>query len=327
MNYLTDCTIPDFILRAAGSREMLRLKKVGMDCGCEYTAFPLFAGKAPYSRWDHSLAVSIIVWNFTFDRAEALSGLFHDIATPCFSHVIDFFNNDHLSQESTEKGTREIIASSREISALLEELGITVDEVCDYHMYPIADNDSPRLSSDRLEYTMTNAMRYLGVSADEINRHYRDLTVSINEEGMQELCFTDPLLARDFAFWGLETGRIYSADADRYVMETLALILRKAVNRGIISPDDFYGTEDVLIEKLISDEETGKMWDDFRKLSVVETNCSERPSQEWIKVFTKKRYIDPYVKGMGRVSSLFADFSSLTGQFVNESQDYWLWGH
>ena len=35
---------------------------------------------------------------------------------------------------------------------LLSRDNIKVEEVCDYHKYPIADNDTPMLSSDRLEY-------------------------------------------------------------------------------------------------------------------------------------------------------------------------------
>ena len=42
--------------------------------------------------------------------------------------------------------------------ALLNRDGIKVEEVADYHIYPIADNDTPCLSSDRLEYTLSNGL-------------------------------------------------------------------------------------------------------------------------------------------------------------------------
>ena len=47
---------------------------------------------------------------------------------------------------------------------LLKELSknypdnIKIEEVEDYHLYPIADNDTPKLSSDRLEYSLSNAL-------------------------------------------------------------------------------------------------------------------------------------------------------------------------
>lgn len=52
-----------------------------------------------------------------------------------------------------------MIKNSKEIMALLKIDNIKLEEVNDYHIYPIADNDSPKLSSDRLEYTFQNGMK------------------------------------------------------------------------------------------------------------------------------------------------------------------------
>ena len=56
--------IPEFLRRLAETPPMARLRQVGMNCGCEYTSFPHFAGWAPYSRFDHSVGVGLIVWHF-----------------------------------------------------------------------------------------------------------------------------------------------------------------------------------------------------------------------------------------------------------------------
>ncbi len=63
-----------------------------------------------------------------------------------------------MNQESTEDLTTLIISNSNEIMKLLRRDNINIDDVCDYHIYPIADNDTPRLSSDRLEYSLSNAL-------------------------------------------------------------------------------------------------------------------------------------------------------------------------
>ena len=47
-----------------------------------------------YSSLDHSIAVALIIWHFTKDKKQTLSGLFHDIATPVFKHSIDFMNKE-----------------------------------------------------------------------------------------------------------------------------------------------------------------------------------------------------------------------------------------
>ena len=49
------------------------------------------------------------------------------------------------------------IADSKEIMNLLKRDNIKLEEINDYHKYPIADNDTPQLSSDRLEYSLSNA--------------------------------------------------------------------------------------------------------------------------------------------------------------------------
>ena len=68
-------------------------------------------------------------------------------------------NKDYEKQESTEELTTKIISESKEIMTLLNRDGIKVEEVADYHIYPIADNDTPCLSSDRLEYTLSNGFK------------------------------------------------------------------------------------------------------------------------------------------------------------------------
>ncbi len=105
---------------------------------------------------EHSIAVSLIIWNSTKDRKQTLADLFHDIATPVFKHCIDFMNKDYEKQESTEERTTKIIRESKEIMALLKRDNIRLEEINDYHIYPIADNDTPKLSADRLEYTLSN---------------------------------------------------------------------------------------------------------------------------------------------------------------------------
>ena len=80
------------------------------------------------------------------------------IATPAFKHCVDFLNGDYMTQESTEDLTTELIKQSKEIMALLKRDNIDITEVDNYHLYPIADNDTPKLSADRLEYSLSNAL-------------------------------------------------------------------------------------------------------------------------------------------------------------------------
>ena len=242
--------LPAKLLAFAETAPMQRLRQVGMHCGCEYTACPLYKGKPAYSRYLHSLGAAAIVWRFTKDEAQSLSALFHDIATPVFAHVVDFLNGDHLAQESTEAPTHDILTNDAKLQAGLRALGLKTQDVDDYHRYPIADNDSPRLSSDRLEYTLGNAYRVFGASLDEISAVYENLTVLESEHGLPELSFRDLAAAQVFSKWSLQQSHWFVSDDDRFFMQALSDLLRLALQEGVLSRDDLWRTEPEVIAKL-----------------------------------------------------------------------------
>ena len=313
--------IPDFLKAASQTPEMLRLKDVGMHCGLEYASFPVYQKLKAYSRYEHSLGVALIVWNFTRNKAQSLAGLFHDIATPCFAHVIDFLHGDYENQESTEEKTTAIIDHSKEIQQILKELKITTAEVADYHLYPIADNDSPKLSADRLEYTLGNFYNYQNISLDEIQKMYDDLEVMKNEDDQDELGFKHEDIAFKFVKYMLKNSYMYSADPDRYAMETLAELLKDAINDKVIREEDLYLIEPELIKKLTSDPRYRERWSNYRKLSKVVR--SDKEVEGGLKINAKHRYIDP-LTSKGRVSLINQELKEEIAKYSNLSFDYWL---
>lgn len=301
---------------------MQRLKDVGMHCGCEYTSFPMFVGLDNYSRYKHSVGCALIVWHFTQDRRQTIAALLHDIATPTFAHVVDFLNGDHLKQESTENGTVNIIASSPEIMTRLKEWNIELEEVADYHVYPIADNDSPKLSADRLEYTLSNLVNYRITPTEKIKEWYDHLMVGKNEEGEDELMFDDFQIAEAFCLSALETSKIYVADEDRFAMQTLSELLCKHITRGVLSKNDLYRTESEVIALLQQDEEARQDWERFRALRHI-----HRGNRAGAKtVLSKRRYINPYLNGKGRMVHLSDMFAQALEPFLSQRLDEPLWG-
>jgi len=309
--------IPPVIRAGCEAPEMERLRRVGMNCGCEYTSFPLFRKlKTHYSRFDHSLGAALLVWRFTGDPAQSLAALFHDIATPCFAHVVDFMRGDYMVQESTEEKTREIIVGSEAIRRLLREQGLSPDDVADYHLYPVADNDPPRLSADRLEYTLGNLLNFGRRGRDRLRFLLDDLTPGTAEDGNAELVFRTPACALDCGRGALEMGRIYVSDEDRFAMQTLAELLRNAVCDGVITMDDLWMDEPFVIRKLQEAPVYAERWEHFRAFRTI---VRGRPGG--IVVHAKKRYIDPLVLGEGRLSAVSAPFVSDVRAFLDESQE------
>lgn len=325
---LYTASLPPALLAMAGTPAMQRLARVGMHCGCEYAAFPIYRTAQPYSRYTHSLGTAAIVWHFTHDLAQTTAGLLHDIATPAFAHAVDFLHGDHLRQESTEERTRAMIAESEALLALLAHCGLTVEDVADYHRYTIADNDPPRLSADRLEYTLGNARLVFSEREDLLRGIYEDLFIGQNEEGEAELCFAHPACADRFTQLSLRQSRWFVSDDDRFGMQYLADLLRDAQRCGVLSEDDLYTDEETVIARLCSVPALASRFASYRRVTGTESG-EQRPDGIYaIKTAAKKRSIDPLVQtacGLRRFSSVSVEYASRLAAFRADDFDRWVW--
>ena len=324
--------VPDLLQELFETPPFRRLSDVGMHCGCDYSSFPLFrfrpmAEQAErYTRDLHSLGAALIVQHFTGDLRQSTAGLLHDIATPVFAHVIDFLKGDHVRQEATEEATGEMIETSPDIMAVLQKYGIQTEEVSDYHLYPIADNPSPGLSADRLEYTLGNFYCRGRKSLEEIRLLYENLFCVRNEKGEPELAFASEKAAEEFALGALENSRMYTADEDRYCMQYLADLLKKSLEWGILKPEDLYSTEKRVIGLLQTDERSRRLWEEYRKFSRICTT-RQRPEDCYsVRVPSKLRWIDPLFRKNGGVVRISETSSAVRTEIEKlRSMDFDLW--
>ncbi len=285
---------PEWMNDYIEAKEMLKQQYISVICGKIYSNMFNYND---YSSLDHSIGVALIVWNFTHDKKQTLSGLFHDIATPAFNHCVDFLNGDYMNQESTEELTKVIIENSNEIMSLLKKDNISVDEVCDYHMYPIADNDTPMLSADRLEYSLSNALIVFGDSnLDEIREIYNDIEIQNNESGEIELGFRTKKIARKFVKLTSKLSVCYRDDETRFFMQVIADILKKVSCDGLITKRDLYELSDSEVINIIK---KSKYNDVFNKLISVKkiSKSLDKPNCYYVKHGAKIRYIDPLFDG------------------------------
>jgi len=315
--------IPEFLYEFMQTKEMKRIKNVGMNCGVDYTSFPLFKNIQYYSRYDHSVGVALIIWHFTKDIKQTIAGLFHDISTPVFAHTIDFMNGDYQQQESTEEGTQKIIEESLEIQKLLKKYHLKTEDVCDYHLYPIADNDTPQLSADRLEYTLGNIYNFHFGKLIDIKRFYDDLMIGQDENGKPELSFQTQEMAIHFFRLMMKTSHIYVCDEDRISMQILAKLVRYAIEYQVISYEDLYTTETNVIDKLEKHVLTRTQWQNYCLNSSVKIS-KIKVNENCLKIDAKKRYINPLVKNQ-RLSSLSYQIQQEMMEFQNRSFNYWVY--
>ena len=288
---------PEWLLDYIETDEMQRLSGISMLCGTDYS--PIYKYRSFNSTLDHSVGVALIVWNFTHDKRQTLAGLYHDIATPTFKHCIDFMNGDSEHQESTEERTEQIIRNSDKIMSLLERDGIDIKDICDYHIYPIADNDTPKLSADRFEYTFSNGLfLYHAWGIDEISRFYNDITVLKNEDGIEELGFMSYDICKDYLLTTLPIFEHYDCDDNRVVMQFFADIIKSMNVKGFISVDDLYKMSEKDVINLIlscKDEYLKNTFTKFLNANYALAGESPMKDNYCVSVKGKKRYIVPLV--------------------------------
>lgn len=287
--------VPEFLLDYAQAPEMQRLKGIGLFCGTDYSR--LYRHRYFFSRYDHSLAVALIVWHFTKDRRQALAGLFHDIATPVFSHSVDFMNGDALTQTSTEARTSAILAGSAAVTEKLVRDGVALTEVDDYHRYPIADNDSPRLSADRLEYTFSTMLVWHGAwTLGDIRAMYGGLRALRNEGGEDELGFDTLGRAERFVEGSCMVGKAFQRNENKVSLAMLGEIVRTALALGETTYDALFEMTERAFIRMAERSKHARlrhMWAAYAALDTVRGGESAPPGRYAVRVKAKQRYINP----------------------------------
>ena len=293
---ILESNFPEWLNEYINTKELLSQQYISVTCGTIYSN--LFESDFFFSSLDHSVAVALIVWHFTHDKKQTLSGLFHDIATPAFKHCVDFLNGDYMTQESTEDLTTEIIKKSKEIMKLLKRDNIEISEIDNYHLYPIADNDTPKLSADRLEYSLSNALfTYRLLDLASIKEIYDDIEIQTNEEKEIELGFKTKKNARNFVKVTSRLSVIYREDRTRYSMQLIADILKRLSDENKISRKDLYELKESEVINIIESSKYNDIFNIWKNAKKVKISKEKPKNIYYVHHGAKIRYIDPLFNG------------------------------
>lgn len=222
----------------------------------DYASKNLYDFLEKISRYDHSLTVALLVWRFTRDKKATLAGLFHDIATPCFAHVIDYMNKDYYQQESTEEYTEEIIKNDVVLRNYLEEDNILLEDIINFKKYTIVDNSRPKLCADRLDGIILSGISWTKtIDKSDIVEIVNDLEIYENEDHEIEIGFKTLNVALKTLQTSKEIDKFCHTNEDNFMMELLAEITRTAIENKVIEYRElYYIDEDILMNKIRGSE-------------------------------------------------------------------------
>ncbi len=288
------CEIPDFLNKYLKVDILVRLKEVGYFCGMDYASKNIYDFKYLISRYDHSLSTALLTWRYSNDKKQTIAALFHDISTPCFSHVIDYMNKDYEKQESTEDKTEEIINTSKDLKKLLKEDNLTIKDIINYKNCPIVDNHRPKLCADRLDGIILTSLSWTKkLELDEITEILDNTWIYRNESNIKEIGFKTKKIANKIIKLNNYINKYCHSKEDNYMMNLLADLTGYCIEHKKITYDDLYTKTEKEILRIfdkIKDEDFQELYTKFKKIKLEDIPLINLP-------YVKERIINPLVKG------------------------------
>ena len=289
LNKLEYSNKPEFLNKYLNDPCLKRLKKICYFCGMDYASKHIYNFKEKITRYDHSLTVALLTWKCTRDKKATLAGLFHDIATPCFSHVIDYMNKDYANQESTEENTEKILKNDTYLRKCLKEDDIEIEDIIDFKQYNIVDNNRPKVCADRLDGVILTGIAWTkNVDYDDIDNIISDIEIYDNEIGFKTKSVADKVLEIS------ESIDLYChSNEDNYMMELLAAITKYGIDNKYITYEDLYvlNEEDLIYRlKSVNDSKLLEYFDKFENITLDEIPSICLPN-------IKIRDLNPLVQG------------------------------
>lgn len=303
INYI--CPIPEFLKKYLILDSLKRLKNIGYFCGMDYASKDIYDFTFYISRFDHSLSTALITWEFTKNKKATLAALFHDITSPCFSHVIDYLNGDYNLQESTEIKNPSIILNDKLLQKFLKEDELTFNDIIDFKKYSIVDSERPKLCADRVDGIILPSLAWTkNLEMKEAFKILDNLEVYINECGEQEIGFK----SKEVAVRAKELNDIIDeythSKEDYYMMSLLKFITNYALIKSIITYEELFIKDEIYVIDLFEDLASKDTYFNysFKKFkTIVKEEIPNLPLEK-----IKNKNLDPLVKGK-RLSTILKD--------------------
>lgn len=286
--------LPNFLIKYLKTPSLLRLKNIGYFCGMDYASKDIYDFREYISRYDHSLTVCLIVYKLTKDKKATLAGLFHDIATPCFSHVIDYMNQDYEKQESTEEYTEYILKSDKYLIECLREDDIDINEIINFKKYSVVDNDRPKVCADRIDGVILTGIGWTkNINKNDISNIVKDMCIFLNENNEDEIGFKSSKVVKKVLEISESIDIYCHSKEDNYMMQLLAKITKLSIEKKYITYEELYNYNEKHLFSMLKQQKDSKLQGLINEFE--NKKIQDIPELEMPKV--KVRDLNPLVNG------------------------------
>lgn len=258
----------------------------------------------PFTRYEHSVGVLLLLRNLGASLEEQVAGLLHDVSHLAFSHLVDWVIADPKT-EGHQDSIHQSFITKPPLSAMLAKYGFDPAKIANHKGYKLLDREIPDLCADRIDYAIREFKDWADPSLT--NRVIPDLVIV-----QGQLAFRNIKTAEKFAksFSKLLIKHWNSPDIIRRY-HLLSYILKIGLQKKILSENDFYKNDGFVLKKIGKDKELRSLLAllEKRKLRIPDSF----PTKGTV-VVKKFRYVDPHVLCEGklvRLSSLKPGYKKL----------------
>ncbi|MBU0648905.1 HD domain-containing protein [Patescibacteria group bacterium] len=294
------------LLDVLNSSALQRLKHVN-----QYGTWVLVRPDFNTTRFEHSVGVMILLKKFGADLSEQIAGLIHDVSHAAFSHVVDYLFGREKIQDYHDEFSEQIVAKT-DLPGILRKHGFDIGELLNEDNFSLLKQPMPALCADRLDYFLRDGMVFRLFDKQFSERVLGDVKILD-----KKFIFQNLNIAQEAAEMWLKIGEfIWSNPLQSTFFQILADAMKVGLERGIISHEDLFGTDQELLTKL---KEIGCQ-EILDRLALIGPDIKiKQVDADWdFHVFTKARSVDPWVSRAGEIKLL----SEIVPEFKKRLQDF-----
>ncbi len=280
------------LLELIKSPALQRLKGVGQNGAHDFHYTP----PGPFTRFQHSIGVMLLLKKFNAPLTEQVAGLLHDVSHTAFSHVADFVFNSHLAQNYQDKKLAQAF-EIQGINKILTKYQITPKQILAKENFPLLEKDLPDLCADRIDYTLQDPTlkKIKNVNPKSLSNN---LLVWQNQ-----FIFKNRKSAKEFASLYLKMNQLlWCNPLEATIYQMLADIIKLGLVKELIQKKDLFTTDQLVLTKLRKNSTLAKKIAGLRKIRIKLVP----KDQAKLHIYSKTRVLDPYFLKNGKLTRLTA---------------------
>lgn len=209
----------------------------------------------PFTRYDHSIGVFVLLRRYGACLEEQIAGLLHDVSHTVFSHVGDVIFDNYYDQYSYQDNIHEWYLQKSGITDILCKHGYGYAcSVGNKKKQRMLEQDKPNLCIDRIEYLLRGGLVDDLITEQDIEPILQNLYFE-----NQQWIFKNTEQANKLARIALQlTENIFGAPWNSFIYHYASQALKNAVKIGLLTMDDIhFSTDDVVWQKMCACADAG----------------------------------------------------------------------